>query len=131
MCLLLKIEIPRMSMILYSLDSIFRKESESAIRIDMRALVLNLLKIEICAKSTRRRSKRLRMSQGSIICTQNLNLGLGAQTAKNRKFLHVAWKSAIGPGIMQEPSLYAQNCSKLSKDPLKLCLLKSRDTCCM
>jgi hypothetical protein len=131
MCLLLKIESPRMSMILYSLDSIFRKESESAIRIDMRALVLNLLKIEICAKSSRKRSKRLRMSQGSIICAQNLNLGPGAQTAKNRKFLHVARKSAIGPRIMQGPSLYAQNCSKLSRDPLKPCLLKSSNTCCM
>jgi hypothetical protein len=96
MCLLLKIESPRMSMILYSLDSIFRKESESAIRIDMRALVLNLLKIEICAKSSRKRSKRLRMSQGSIICAQNLNLGPGAQTAKNRKFLHVARKVLSG-----------------------------------
>jgi hypothetical protein len=114
-----------MSMILYSLDSIFRKEFESAIKIDMRALVLNLLKIEIYAKSSRKRSKRLRMSQGSKICAQNLNLGLGAQTVKNRKFLHVARKSAIEPRIMQGPSLYAPNCSKFSRDPLKSCLLKS------
>jgi hypothetical protein len=113
MCLLLKIESPRMSLILYSLDLIFRKESESTIIIDMRALVLNLLKIEICAKSSRKKSKRLIMSQGSIMHAQNLNLGLGAQTAKNRKFLHVASKSAIVPRIMQGPSLYAQNCSKL------------------
>jgi hypothetical protein len=75
MCLLLKIESPRMSMILHSLDLIFRKESESAIRIYMQALVLNLLKIKNCAKSSRKRSKRLGMSQGSIICAQNLNPG--------------------------------------------------------
>jgi hypothetical protein len=131
MCLLLKIEIPCMSMILYSLNLIFRKKSESAIRIDMRALVLNLLKIEICAKSSRKRFKRLRMSQGSIICAQNLNLGHGAQTIKNRKFLHVIRKSAIGPRIKQEPSLCAHNCFKLSRDPLKTCLLKSSNTCCM
>jgi hypothetical protein len=109
----------------------FPKDSKSTIRIDMRALVLNLLKIEICDKSSRKRSKRLRMSQGSILRAQNLNLGPGAQPAKNRKFLHVTRKSVIGPRIMQGPSLYAQNCSKLSSDPLKPCLLKSRDTCCM
>jgi hypothetical protein len=84
----------------YLLDSIFRKESKSAIRIDMRALVLNLLKIENCAKSSRKRSKRLKMSQGSIICSQNLDPGPRAQTAKNRNLLHVAWKSAIKPRIM-------------------------------
>ena len=127
----LKIECTCKSMISYSLDSIFHKESESAIRIDMRAFVLNLLKIEICDESARKRSKRLRMSQGSTICAHNLNLVPGAQTAKNRKFLHATQKSAIGPRIMQGPSLYTQNCSKLSSDPLKPCLLKSRDTCCM
>jgi hypothetical protein len=111
-------------MILYSLDSIFRKESETAIKTDMRALVLNLLKIEIYNKSSQKRSKRLQMSQESIICAQNLNLGPRAQTAKNRKFLHVARKNAIEPRIMQGTSLYAHNCSKLSRDPLQPCLLK-------
>jgi hypothetical protein len=48
------------------------------------------------------------MFQGSIICGQNLNLGPGAQTAKNIKFLHVARKSVIRPRIMQGPSMYAQ-----------------------
>jgi hypothetical protein len=117
-----------MSMILYSLDSIFRKEFESTIRIGMQALVLNLLKIEICDKSSRKISKRLRMSHGSIICAHNLNLGHGALTAKNKKFLHVVQKSVIRPRIMQGPSMFAQNCSKLSRDPLKLCLLKSSNT---
>jgi hypothetical protein len=131
MCPLLKVESSHMSMILHSLDSIFHEEFESTIRIYMRALVLNLLKIEICAKSSRKRSKRLRMSQGSIICAQNLHLGHGAQTAKNRKFLHVALKSAIGPRTMLAPCMYAHNCSKLSRDPLKPCLLKSSNTCCM
>jgi hypothetical protein len=86
-----KIEIPRMSMILYALDLNFHKESksESAIKIDMRAQELNLLKIEICAKSSRKKSKRLGMLEGPIICAQNRNLGPAAQTAKNRKFLHV------------------------------------------
>jgi hypothetical protein len=74
----------------------FPKDSKSAIRIDMRALVLNLLKIEICDKSSRKRSKRLRMSQGSILHAQNLNLGPGAQPAKNRKFLHVTEKVSSG-----------------------------------
>jgi hypothetical protein len=64
------------------------------------------------------------MSLGSIICAHNLNLGPGAHTTKNRKFLHVTQKSAIGPRIMQGPSLYAQNCSNLSRDPLKLWFLK-------
>jgi hypothetical protein len=77
-------------MILYSLDSIFRKESEYAIKIGMQSQVLNLLKIEICAKSSQKRFKRLEMSKGSIICAQNLNLVPGSQTAKNREFLHVA-----------------------------------------
>jgi hypothetical protein len=107
MCLLLKIESYLMSMILYSLDSIFRKESESIIRIDMQPMVLNLLKIEICAKSSQKRSKRLIMSQGSLICARNPNLGPTTQTAKNRKFWHVARKSAIGPKIMQGPSMCA------------------------
>jgi hypothetical protein len=60
MCLLLKIESPRMPMILYSLDSIFRKESESAIRIDMQALVLNLLKIEICCQIISEKAQKTR-----------------------------------------------------------------------
>jgi hypothetical protein len=77
------------------------------------------------------RSKRLRLSQGSIICAQNVNIGQGAQTAKNRKFLHVARKSVIGPRIMQGPSLYTHNCSKLSRDPLKPRLLKNSNTCCV
>jgi hypothetical protein len=46
------------------------------------------------------------MSQGSILHAQNLNLGLGAQIVKNRKFLHVTQKSAIRPRIMQGPSIY-------------------------
>jgi hypothetical protein len=114
-----------------SLHSIFRKESKSEIRIYMQALVLNLLKIEIYEKSSWKRSKRLRMFQGSIICAQNLNLRPGTQTTKNRKFMHVARKRAIGPRIMQGLSLYAQNYSKLSRDPLKPCLLKSSNTCYM
>jgi hypothetical protein len=57
--------------------------------------------------------------------------GLGAQTAKNIKFLRVAWKSAIVSRIMQGLSLYAQNYSKPSRDPLKPCLLKSSNACCM
>jgi hypothetical protein len=131
MHLLLKIEIPRMSMILYSLDSIFHKEHESTIKIDMQVMVLNLLKIEICVKSSQKRPKRLRMSQGSIICAQNLNLGSRAKTTKTIKLLQVAQKSVIGPRIMQGPSLYAQRRSTLSRDPLKPCLLKSRNTCYM
>jgi hypothetical protein len=38
----------------------------------------------------RKRSKRLRMSQGSILHTQNLYLRHGTQPTKNRKYLHVA-----------------------------------------
>jgi hypothetical protein len=120
-----------MPLTLYSLISSFRKGSEYAIRTDMRALVLNLLKIVNCATSSRKRSKRLWMSQGSILHAQNLNPGPGAKLAKNRKFLHVAQKSVIGPRIMQGLILYAQNCSKLSRDPLKPCLLKNSNTCCM
>jgi hypothetical protein len=112
MCLLLTIDTAKNrksshvhDIILIGFD--FHKESESAIRIDMRALVLNLLKTKICDESSRKSSKRLIMSQGSIICAQNMNLGPEAQTAKNRKFSHVAWKNAIGPRIMQGPSLYA------------------------
>jgi len=119
-----------MSMILYSSDSIFCKDSEYAIRYDMQALVLNLLRIEIGDKSSQKKYKRLRMSQGSILRAQNLNhTSHGAKIAKNGKFVHITQKKCIGPRIMQGPSLYAQNCSKLSSDPLKLRLLKSRDTC--
>jgi hypothetical protein len=81
---------------IYSLDSIFHKESKSAIRIDMRALVLNLLKIEICEKSSWKGSKRFSMSQGSIMCAPNMNMGPGAQIAKKIKFLHVTRKSVLG-----------------------------------
>jgi hypothetical protein len=115
----------------YSLNSFFHKGSEYAIKIDMRALVLNLLKIVNVPHHPRKRSKRLWMSQGSILHIQNLNPGPEAKPAKNRKFLHVARKSAIGPRIMQRLILYAQNCSKLSRDPLKPCLLKISTTCCM
>jgi hypothetical protein len=120
-----------MPLTLYSLNSFFHKGFEYAIKIDMRALLLNLLKIVNCAKSSQKRSKRLLISQGSTICARNLNPGPGAQTTKNRKFLHVARKSAIGPRIMQGISLYAQNCSKLSRDPLKPCLIKCSNACCM
>jgi hypothetical protein len=119
-----------MSMISYSSNSIFCKDAESVIGIDMRAPMLNLLKIEIYDKSFWKRSKRLIMSQGSISCDQNLNRGPGAQPAKTRKFLHVTQKSSIGLRIIQGPTQYAQNYSKLSSEPLKPCLLKSRNTCC-
>jgi hypothetical protein len=92
------------------IDSIFREDSKYAIRIDMRALVLHLLKIENADKSSRKRSKRLRMSQGSILYAQNPDLRPGAQPAKNRKYLHDPRKNAIGLSIMQGPTLYAQNC---------------------
>jgi hypothetical protein len=75
-------------MISYSSDSIFREDSKYAIKIDMRALVLHLLKIENVDKSSQKRSKRLELSQGSILYAQNLDLRPGAQPAKNRKYLH-------------------------------------------
>jgi hypothetical protein len=120
-----------MLLTLYSLISSFRKGSEYAIKIDMQALLLNLLKIVNCATSSQKRSKRIWMSQGSILHAQNLNPGFGAKLAKNRKFLHVAHKSVIKPRIMQGLILYAQNCSKLSRDPLKPCLLNNSNTCRM
>jgi hypothetical protein len=86
-----------MPLTLYSLISSFRKGSEYVIKIDMRAPVLNLLNIVNCATLSRKRSKRLWMSQGSILHAQNLNLGPGAKPAKNRKFLHVAQENVIGP----------------------------------
>jgi hypothetical protein len=86
---------------LYPLILSFREGSEYAIKTDMRALVLNLLKIVNSATSSRERSKRLWMSQGSILHSQNLNLGPGAKLAKNRNFLHAIRKSVIGPRIMQ------------------------------
>jgi hypothetical protein len=116
---------------LYPLILYFCEGSEYAIRTDMRALVLNLLKIVNSATSSRERSKRLWMSQGSILHAQNLNLGPGAKLAKNINFLHAIRKSVIGPRIMQWFILYAHNCSKLSRDPLKPCLLKISNTCCM
>ena len=116
---------------LYSLISSFCKGSEYEIKTDMRSLVLNLLKIVNCATSSRKRSKRLWMSQGSIVHAHNLNPGPEAKLAKNRKFLHVTQKSVIEPIIMQVLILYAQNYSKLSRDPLKPCLLKNSNTCCM
>jgi hypothetical protein len=78
---------------------------------------------------TQNRSKRLKMSQGSLPHTHNLNLRLETQLAKNRKFLHVARKSVIEPIIMHGPSLYAQNCSIFSTVSLQHFLLKSRETC--
>jgi hypothetical protein len=92
-----------MYLTLYSLDSVYRKDSKSAIRIDMQALVLNMLKREICAKSSQKRS---------ITHAQNLNREPGANPAKNRKFLNVTRKSAIGYRIMQGTSMYTQE-SKL------------------
>jgi hypothetical protein len=117
---------------LYPLILYFCEGSEYAIRTDMRALVLNLLKIVNSATSSRERSKRLWMSQGSILHAQNLNLGPGAKLAKNINFLHAIRKSVIRPRIMQltAPNC-AHNCSKLSRDPLKPCLLKISNTCCM
>jgi hypothetical protein len=129
MCLLLKIESPHMFLILYSLNSIFHKKSESEIKIDMQALVLNLLKIEIWVTSSGKRSKDLWMPQGSILRSRNLNLGPESQAAKNSKFLHVTRKNVIGPKTLQGLILYALNCPKLSGDPLKLCLLKSSNPC--
>jgi hypothetical protein len=102
---LLKIECTCMSVISYSSDSIFHEDYKSAIRIDMRSLVLYLLKIEITDKSPRKRYKRLRMSQGSILHTQNPDLRPRVQPAKNRKLLHVVLKSAIRLKIMQGPTL--------------------------
>jgi len=102
---------------LYSLISSFCKGSKYVIRTDMRALVLDLLKIVNCVTSSQKRSKRLWMSQGSIFHTKHLNPGPRAKPAKNRKFLHVAQKSVIGPRIMQGLILYAQNCSKIVKRP--------------
>ena len=64
-----------MSMISYSLDSIFYEYSKYAIRIDMQISVLYLLKIENIDKSPRERSKTLRMSQGSTLHTMNPDLG--------------------------------------------------------
>jgi hypothetical protein len=118
-----------MPLTLYSLISSSCKGSKYAIRTDMRALVLDLLKIEIWVTSSRKRSKDLWMPQGSILRSQNLNLGPESQPAKNRKFLHVARKNVIGPRILQGLILYALNCPKLSGDPLKPCLLKSSNTC--
>jgi hypothetical protein len=115
-------------MIVYSLDLTFYKESESAIKIGMQVMVFYLIIIEIYDKSFQKRFQRLRMYQGSIMCAQNLNMGPGSQTTKNRKLLHVTKKSVIGPRIIKEPSLYAQNYSKVSRDPLKLHLLKSSNT---
>jgi hypothetical protein len=109
----------------------FRKGSEYAIITDMRALMLNLLKIVNWATLSRKRSKRLWMSQGSIMRSHNLNLGPREKLAKNRKFLHVAQKSVIRSRIMQRLILYAQNCPKLSRDPLKSCLLKNSNTRCV
>jgi hypothetical protein len=97
----------------------------------MQALVFNLLKIEICEKSSQNRYKRLKISQGSKLRAQNQNQRLGAKIAKNIKFMYVSQKNVIRLRIMQGSSLYAQNFSKLSSDPFKPCLLKSRDICCM
>ena len=99
-----------MSMVSYSSDSIFHEDSKYAIRIYMQDLVLHLLKIENADKSSQKKSKRLRMSQGSILHTQILDLSPGAQTTKNRKYLHDPRKSVIRLRIMQGLILYAQNC---------------------
>jgi hypothetical protein len=78
-----------MSMILYSLNSIFRKESESKIRIDMRALVLNLLKIESCLNALDFILIDLVFLQGIRICDQNRHASPGAQPAKNSNLGHI------------------------------------------
>jgi hypothetical protein len=97
-------------MISYSSDSIFHEDSKYAILIDMRASMLYLLKIENVDKSPWKMSKRLRMSQGSILHAQNLDLRLRAQPSKNRKYVLDPRKNAIKLNIMQGPALYAQNC---------------------
>jgi hypothetical protein len=94
-------------------------------------MVLNLLKIVNCATSSWKRSKRFWMSQGPILHARNLNLGPRANLLKIESFLHVAQKSVIEPGIMQGLILYAQNCSKLSRNLLKPSLLRNSNTCCM
>jgi hypothetical protein len=91
--------------------------------------VLDLLKIAIWATSSQKRSKKLWMSQGSILRSQNLNLEPRAKPAKNINLQQVARKSVIGPRILLGLILYAQNCLKLSRDPLKPCLLKFSNTC--
>ena len=78
-----------MSMILYSLNSIFRKESESEIKIDMWALVLNLLKLESCLNALDFILIDLIFLQGIRICDQNWHASPGAQPAKNRNLGHV------------------------------------------
>jgi hypothetical protein len=52
------------------------------IRIDMCASMLHLLKIESTEKSSRKRSSRLRMFQGSILYAQNLDLKLWSPSPK-------------------------------------------------
>jgi hypothetical protein len=79
---------------------------------------------------TRKRSKRLRMSQGSKLHTQTLKLRPKAQPAKITN-THMSPEKVSWPRIMQGPTMYAQNCSRLSTGSLKHYLLKSSDTCCM
>jgi hypothetical protein len=57
-----------------------------------------------------KRSKRLRMSQGSILHTQNLNLRPGAQLLKIESSCMSPEKMPSGSVIMQGPTLYAQYC---------------------
>jgi hypothetical protein len=72
-----------MSMILYSLNSIFRKESESASRIDMRSLVLIPLKIEIRLNALDFILIDIVFSQGIRICDHNRHVSPVVQPAKN------------------------------------------------
>jgi hypothetical protein len=130
MCLLLKIESPRMSMILYSLDSIFPRNPNPQSESTCEPGAQPAKNRNLCQIIPEKVQKTRNVSRINNMCS-NLNLGPGAQTTKNRKFLHVTRKSVIRPRIMQVPSLYAQNCSKLSRDPLKPCLLKSSNTYCM
>jgi hypothetical protein len=77
--------------------------------------VLHLLKIENVDKSSWERSKRFRMSQGSILYAQNLDLRLEAQPAKNRKYLHDP------RGKCRRAQYHARTnivCSKLSNESL-------------
>jgi hypothetical protein len=97
-------------MISYSSVSIFHEDSKYVIKIDMQALILHLLKIQNANKSSQKRSKRLRMSQGSILYAHNPDLRPIAQPYKNRMYLHDPRKNYIGLSIMQEPTLYSKKC---------------------
>jgi hypothetical protein len=117
-----------MSMILYSLDLIFHKESMNPQSESTSEHGAQPTKNRnMCQIIPEKAQKTQNVSRINNMCS-NMNLGSRAKTTKNIKFSHVAQKSVIGPRIMQGPSLYAHNGSKLSRDPLKPCLLKSSNT---